>query len=92
MHVDYDEWKYNEPPQVKHSSLYPPLHVAHEVSHRLHVEPTAYSLESHEAVHVFYNESKYNEPAQLKHSSLNPPLHVAHDVSHTFVHVCKIES
>ena len=80
MHVYYDEWKYNEPAQVEHSLLYPPVHVAHEVSHGLHVVPCAYSLESHESVHVDYDEWKYNKPAQVEHSLLYPPLHVAHEV------------
>ena len=80
MHVFYNKSKYKEPAQLKHSSLNPPLHVAHEVSHGLHVEPTAYSLESHESVHVDYDEWKYNEPPQVKQSLLDPPLHVAHEV------------
>ena len=37
------------------------------ISHRLHIVPTAYSFESHEAVLVKYDEWKYNEPAQVKH-------------------------
>ena len=60
----------------------PPEQVAHELSHRKHVKPTAYSLESHEAVHVDYDEWKYIESAQVKQSLLDPPSHVAHEVSH----------
>jgi len=50
---------------VKQSDPELPLQVKQVLSHGLHVVPTAYSFESHEAVQVKYDEWKYNETAQV---------------------------
>ena len=54
---------------VKQSDPELPLHVRQVLSHGLHVVPTAYSFELHEAVQVKYDEWKYNEIAQVLQSS-----------------------